>query len=120
MGHKTPKEIWKMANRQLIEAELEVQRKSKMNSHKACMKCKNSMIQSMNSYLLAREIIPSPIQTLNVLMEQCRQLDSEFIDIELEKINCRFEVINDDHCTSQADLEKCLDVTASLNNITRL
>ena len=120
MGYKSPKDIWKIANRQLIEAEIEVEKKSNMNSYKACMNCKNSMIQSMNSYLLSREIMPSPVQTLHVLMEQCRQEDPEFVDIELEKINCRFEVVNEDHCTSQKDLKKCLDVTTSVNNITRL
>ena len=98
----------------------EVQKESKTNSHKACMNCKNSMIQSMNSYLITREIIPSSIQTLHVLMEQCRQEDPDFNNVQLEKINCRFEVVNDDHCTSQEDLEECLDVTASLNSITRL
>lgn len=104
------------ANQRFHEAQQELQKGQSRDSHGTCMNCKIAMRQYLSAYLIDHGIEPGKFQTIHLLLEKCKQVDIDFEQLDLAAINCRFEQLNDDHCTDEKNLSACVETVRSIKN----
>ena len=104
------------------DAKLSVARKElgklHFDAHKTCSSCRSSMIDNLNAYLIRNGVQPKELQTIAVLMEQCKDVDPNFNEVDLSDINCRYELVHRDPCTTRDKLDKCYETTQNVRDIT--
>jgi hypothetical protein len=98
--------IKKTAGQQLNSAAEELS-KVRFDPFKTCGGCRESMINHLSAYLIKNGVQPKPLQTISILMEQCKSINPDFENLDLSSINCKYELVNVDPCTTRDKLEDC-------------
>ena len=88
------------------------------DAQKTCANCRSSMIDYLNAYLIHHGVQPRELQTIAVLLEQCKDVDPGFNELDISAINCRYELVHRDPCTTRDKLDKCYETTQNVKSIT--
>lgn len=104
------------AKRRVENAAEELRKGKDLNALETCMNCKLSMRQFLSAYLIDHGVEPGELQTIHLLMEKCKKVDTGFKNLDMGAIDCKYEELNDDHCTDPVHLQACLDTVKNIQN----
>ena len=109
-----PREVEKLlnyANELLEAAEHEADRSAEdVVTHLICTNSRLSLTNYLTGFLYTQDVKPSEPVSLQSLLDQCREHDARFEQIDLTPINCRCQTEGDDYCLDLDQVEDCLKV----------
>ena len=105
-----PREVEKLftyANELLEAAEHEANRSAEdVVTHLICTNSRLSLTNYLTGFLYQQDEKPEAPISLQSLLDQCREHDARFDQIDLSPVNCRCQTEGDDYCL---DLDKVVD-----------
>lgn len=82
-----------------------------------CHNARQAIINDMAAYLLKNNIEPIKPVTMQGLLEQCRNEDGRFQEVDLSNINCRHDVDSQEYCLSIDKVGSCYNVAKIIHGI---
>ena len=110
--------LWNEANYLLQKATNNINDQKLIDAKDTCMNCKYSMQKFLQGYLRSNGVEPIKDTSIEVLFRQCQSIDDKFATMDISSIGCRYELINEDHCTESNKLEDCIATVKEIKEIT--
>jgi len=82
-----------------------------------CHNARQAIINDMAAYLLKNNIEPTKPVTMQGLLEQCRNEDGRFQEVDLSNINCRHDADSQEYCLSIDKVGSCYNVAKVIHGI---
>ena len=118
MGKDRSDILYATAKEMLEAAEHEQQRSAEdVVTHLICTHSRLSLSNFLAGFLIRRQIpVPHPVSLVS-LLEQCKEIDSRFDQLNLSQIHCRFEKHDKDYCLDHDQVDECLKAAQQARDI---
>ena len=103
--------LFRLANEMMADVEWRMNRtRDGVLTHAACFNARQSIFNYLRGYLLVNDIAPNEPATLVSLWSQCKQIDSNFDQLDLAPIQCRDAVHRNDLCLDRNQVNECWNI----------
>lgn len=110
--------LFTTAKELLATAEHEQERSEEdVVTHLICTHSRLSLSNFLAGFLIRRQISVHHPVSLVSLLEQCKQVDSRFDQLNLNDIHCRNERHDNDYCLDHHQVDACLRVAQQARDI---
>jgi hypothetical protein len=108
---KEADELLRFAKEELSRA------KEDVTAYVVCHNSRKSIINYLTSFLLKRGTAPDQPITIANLMDQCREEDARFENLDISNTLCRFEEHDEGYCLSVEKVSECLNIAQLVRGI---
>ena len=118
MGKDRSDILYASAVELLAAAEHEQERSAEdVVTHLICTHSRLSLSNFLAGFLIRRQIpVHHPVSLVS-LLDQCREIDSRFDQLDLSQIHCRFEKHDTDYCLGLDQVDECLKAAQQARDI---
>lgn len=81
-----------------------------VNSFIVCQHSRKSIVNYLTSFLLKRGIEPRQPMTIAQLVDQCREEDARFENLDITNLFCRHDAHNETYCLSVEKVSECMTI----------
>ncbi len=81
-----------------------------VNAYIVCQNSKKSIINYLTSFLLKRGLEPGQPLTIAKLVDQCREEDARFDNLDITAILCRHDPQDEAYCLSVEKVSECMNL----------
>lgn len=118
MGKDRSDILFTTANELLASAEKEQERSAEdVVTHLICTHARLSLSNFLAGFLIRRQIPVHHPVSLESLLQQCKDTDSRFDQLNLSQIHCRFEKHDKDYCLDHDQVDECLKAAQQARDI---
>jgi len=118
MLHEEVDKMIEYANELLSAAEHESERSEEdVVTHLICVNARQSIANYFAGFLIKQSVTPVQPVTLQGLLDQCREIDALFDQIDLKPINCRCDASDDGYCLAMNQVTECLSIAQHARSI---
>lgn len=96
-------QLLKMANDELSRSEEDV------SSFMVCQNSRKALKNALTYFLFKNSIEPKEPVTIQNLLNQCREEDARFQNVEIKNFNCRHDKGEEEYCLSTGKVSGCFD-----------
>ena len=96
-------QLLKKANDQLSRAEEDVA------AYMVCQNSRKALKSSLTYFLFKNGVEPKEPVTIQNLMNQCREEDARFENVDIKNFNCRHDKEDEEYCLSVGKVSGCFD-----------
>ncbi len=84
-----------------------------------CLSVKDILANYLQAYLLYKDIEPQAGISISQLLKQCKTVDEDFRNINLQPVICRAETVEvkEMYCLSSGRIKKCFDAAHSVREL---
>lgn len=118
MGKDRSDILYATANELLVAAEHEQERSAEdVVTHLICTHSRLSLSNFLAGFLIRRQIpVHHPVSLVS-LLDQCKDIDSRFDQLNLSQIHCRHEKHDTDYCLDHDQVDECLKAAQQARDI---
>jgi len=118
MGKDRSDILYATAKELLDAAEHEQERSAEdVVTHLICTHSRLSLSNFLAGFLIRRQIpVHHPVSLVS-LLDQCKDLDSRFDQLNLNQIHCRYEKHDQDYCLDHDQVDECLKAAQQARDI---
>ncbi len=111
MLHEDVDKMIEYANELLTAAEHESERSEEdVVTHLICVNSRQSLATYFAGFLIKQGETPRQPVTMQGLLDQCKDIDALFDQIDLSPIHCRCQTHDDDYCLEMDQVKECLSI----------
>jgi hypothetical protein len=117
MLHEEVDKMIEYANELLNAAEHEsVRSEEDVVTHLICVNARQSIANYFAGFLIQRNVNPVKPITIQGLLDQCKEIDALFDQIDLGPVHCRSDT-HDDYCLTLDQVNECLRIARHARSI---
>ena len=118
MLHEDVDKMIEYANELLSAAEHESERSEEdVVTHMICVNSRQSIANYFAGFLVKQGVAPTQPVTMQGLLDQCKEIDALFDQIDLSPIHCRCKTDDNDYCLAMDQVKECLSVAQHARSI---
>lgn len=118
MLHEEVDKMIEYANELLLAAEHETERSEEdVVTHLICVNARQAIANYFAGFLVKRGITPTQPISIQGLLDQCKEIDALFDQIDLHPIHCRCKSTDDDYCMAMDQVKQCLSIAQHARSI---
>lgn len=111
MLHGDVDKMIEYANELLSAAEKESERSAEdVVTHLICVNSRQSIANYFAGFLIKQGMTPAQPVTMQGLLDQCKEIDALFDQIDLSPIQCRCQTHDEDYCLGMDQVKECLNI----------
>ena len=88
-------------------------------THSVCFNSRQAIINYLTFFLLSNGIRPEEPSVMANLLAQCRGVDPRFRQLNIENIQCRFDVGEKEYCLSVPQVDECLNIARRASDLVK-
>ena len=118
MLHEEVDKMIEYANELLSAAEHESERSEEdVVTHMICVNSRQAIANYFAGFLIKQDVTPVKPVTIQGLLDQCKEFDALFDQIDLSPIHCRCKTNDDDYCLAMDQVKECLSIAQHARSI---
>jgi HEPN domain-containing protein len=118
MLHEEVDKMIEYANELLAAAEHESERSEEdVVTHLICVNSRQSIANYFAGFLIKQGIEPTKPVTLQGLLDQCKEVDALFDQVDLQPIHCRCDSNDEAYCMGMDQVSECLSIAQHARSI---